>query len=247
MAGAETSGIDAADALLFENAVYTLCLPEGVGEDALSGPLAPVVDLVEATGAQPLVIDAGRHDRIAAWVSHLPQLIAVTLMNMVDDLDDDIGRQLAAGGFRDMTRIASSPFEMWRDVLVGNQGRVLDALGDLSRSIRTLRNRLIEDDVEGLGEAFEQAADARSEIPRNQKGFLQPLHDVLVRAEDQPGELHAITGHLLDAGLNVRDVELLKFREGTGGTFRLGFESHKDAAQAVDTLEAEGYASRILE
>jgi prephenate dehydrogenase len=246
MAGAEKSGIDAADALLFENAIYALCLADD-DASALEGPLSPLVELVEATGARPLLLEADHHDRIAAWVSHLPQLLAVALMNLVDDLDDATARQLAAGGFRDMTRIASSPFEMWRDIVVGNQGPILDALGAMARSIQSLRNRLIEDDLDALDEAFDQASKAREGIPSNQKGFLQPLYDVLVRAEDQPGELHAITGTLLNADLNVRDVELLKFREGTGGTFRLGFSSADEAEAACNALNANDFEARPLE
>ena len=247
MAGAEKPGIDAADALLFENAIYAVCLTDDDEASALEGSLSPLVDLIEATGARPLLLEADHHDRIAAWVSHLPQLLAVSLMNVVDDLDDATARQLAAGGFRDMTRIASSPFDMWRDILVGNQMAILDALGAMSRSIQSMRNRLIEDDVDALDEAFDQASKAREGIPSNQKGFLQPLYDVLVRAEDQPGELHAITGTLLDADLNVRDVELLKFREGTGGTFRLGFSSADEAQAACDTLNANDFEARPLE
>jgi len=247
MAGAETSGIDAADALVFENAIYALCLPSTTEETDLDGLLSPLVDLISATGARPLILNAEQHDRIAAWVSHLPQLLAVSLMNVVDDLDDASARQLAAGGFRDMTRIASSPFSMWRDILVGNQGHVLDALGAISRSIQSIRNRLIEDDVEALEDAFGQAADAREGIPVNQKGFLDPLYDILVRAEDRRGELHTITGILLDADLNVRDVELLKFRKGTGGTFRLGFSHADEASAACDALNAKDYAARRLE
>jgi len=247
MAGAENSGIDAADGLLFENAIYALCLEEEDEATVLEGTLSPLVELIEATGARPLLLEANHHDRIAAWVSHLPQLLAVSLMNVVDDLDDATARQLAAGGFRDMTRIASSPFSMWRDILIGNQGPILDALGAMSRSIQSVRNRLIEDDIEALDNTFEQAMKAREGIPSNQKGFLQPLHDVLVRAEDQPGELHAITGTLLDADLNVRDVELLKFREGTGGTFRLGFSSADEAHAACDALNKNDFRARPLQ
>ena len=250
MAGAEHSGIDAADPLLFENAIYALCLPNGVSEEALdaeSGDLATVRTLVEATGARPLVLSPDRHDRIAATVSHLPQVLAVALVNVVAEVDDDVALKLAAGGFRDVTRIASSPFNMWRDVLVGNEGRILDALAAFARKLQQMRNRLIEGDLEGMEEAFDEAQNTRATIPKDVKGFLDPLYDVLVRAEDRPGELHRITGVLLEADLNVRDVELLKFREGTGGTFRLGFDAPGDADAAVDALAEADFEARRLE
>lgn len=282
MAGAEQSGIDHADALLFENAAYVLCLPDGASTGDLDGPLAPVVDLVESVGARPLVLDAATHDRVAAVVSHLPQLLAVALVNTVAETDvsrpesassdvdergdgragpppedatdadapdapnhtDNVALDLAAGGFRDMTRIASSPFSMWRDVLVGNESAIHDALSHFTRVVQHLRNRLIADDLDALEDAFDSARDTRRRIPRTPKGFLQPLHDVLVRAPDEPGVLHAMTGALSDAGINIRDIELQKFREGTGGTFRLGFESDDDAARAVDVLDATQFDAR---
>ena len=241
MAGSEEQGIDHASPLLFENAAYALCPLNGDAE-AL-GPYEPVVDCIEAVGARPLVIDAASHDRIAATVSHVPQLLAVALVNAAGELDsdDEPVLQLAAGGFRDMTRIASSPFDMWRDILVGNQGAVLDAIGRLMRSFRSIRNRVAMEEWEDLGELFDQAHDLRANIPTDTKGFLQPLADVFVEAEDQPGVLHRMTGALYDADLNVKDIELLKFREGTGGTFRLSFESEAAASEAVDVLNAADY------
>lgn len=246
MAGAEHSGIDHADPLLFENAVYTLCLPSEMDEAALEGPLSPVVDLVEATGARPLVLDAERHDPLVAAVSHVPQLLAVALVNLVADTEDeqDLALQLAGGGFRDMTRIADSPFEMWRDVLVGNEGAIHDALSRFRRHLREMRNRLIEEDLDALEALFEEARSARASIPADSKGFLHPLADVYVRAPDRPGVLHDITGHLLEADLNVKDIELQTVREGTGGTFRLAFEEDQAAEAAVSVLSDAGYEAR---
>ena len=245
MAGAEHSGIDHADPLLFENAVYSLCLPEGADEDALEGPLAPLVELVEATGGRPLVLEAARHDRLVAATSHVPQLLSVALVNLVantkDDAEQDLALRLAGGGFRDMTRIASSPFDMWRDVLVGNEREIHDALSRLRRRLRALRNRLMEEDLEALGEAFDQAHTARDAMPRDHKGFLHPLFDVYVRAPDEEGIIHDLSGRLLDAGLNIKDIELQTIREGTGGTFRLAFENTADADEAVGILSDAGY------
>jgi prephenate dehydrogenase len=248
MAGAEHSGIDHADPLLFENAVYSLCLPSDTGETALEGPLAPLVDLVEATGGRPLILDPNRHDRLVAAVSHVPQLLSVALVNLVatteEDDEDELALQLAGGGFRDMTRIASSPFEMWRDVLVGNEGAIHDALSRLRRLLREMRNRLIEEDLDALEDLFANARSAREAIPQDSKGFLHPLSDIYVRAPDQPGVIHDLTGHLLEADINVKDIELQTIREGTGGTFRLAFEDASDAEEAVSVLSEADYEAR---
>ena len=248
MAGAEHSGIEHADPLLFENAVYSLCLPAGTDEAALDASLAPLVDLVEDTGGRPLVLDADRHDRLVAAVSHVPQLLSVALVNLVatteDEDEDELALQLAGGGFRDMTRIATSPFKMWRDVLVGNEGAIHDALSRLRRLLREMRNRLIEGDLEALGDLFEDACSARDAIPQDSKGFLHPLFDIYVRAPDEPGVIHDLTEHLLEADINIKDIELQTIREGTGGTFRLAFEEASDAEAAASVLSEAGYEAR---
>lgn len=245
MAGTEQSGIDHADPLLFENAVYALCLPQDQPDDALQGPLAPVMDLVADTGARPLHLAPAQHDRLTAAVSHLPQLLAVALVTTVADADDEspsnLALELAGGGFRDMTRIAASPFEMWRDILVGNESAIHDALSQFRRTLRGLRNRLIEGDLDALEDAFTEAREAREAVPSDTNGFLHSLTDVYVRAPDEPGVLNDLTGHLAAADLNVKDIELQTIREGTGGTFRLAFADGADADTAVEALRGADY------
>ncbi|MFB6280004.1 MAG: prephenate dehydrogenase dimerization domain-containing protein, partial [Salinibacter sp.] len=212
----------------------------------LDTSLAPLVDLVEDTGGRPLVLDADRHDRLVAAVSHVPQLLSVALVNLVatTEDEDELALQLAGGSFRDMTRIATSPFEVWRDVLVGNEGAIHDALSRLRRLLREMRNRLIEEDLEALEDLFEDARSARDAIPQDSKGFLHPLFDIYVRAPDEPGVIHDLTEHLLEADINIKDIELQTIREGTGGTFRLAFEDASDAEAAASVLSDAGYETR---
>lgn len=244
MAGAERGGVEHADLFLFENAAYVLCPPDDVAVADVEAAYPELVDLVEATGARALVLSAERHDRIAATVSHLPQLLAVLLMRSAAEhaAIDPAVLTLAAGGFRDMTRIASSPFAPWRDILLANEGAILDALARFAAGLQQARNRLIEEDLDALDALFHRARTTRQSVPTQSKGFLHPLADVYVSAEDRPGVLHAITGALHEAELNVKDIELLKIREGTGGTFRVGFATDDDARAAREALKAAGFA-----
>ena len=248
MAGAEHGGIEHADPLLFENATYVLCPPVAV-EGAQAGKVDPsFTDLISSTGARVLFMAADRHDRIAAAISHLPQLLAVALVDYVASLHekDDAFLRLAAGGFRDLTRIASSPYDLWRDILVANEGPILDTLAGFATYFQRIRNRIIEEDLEAVGETFDRARSVRDTIPRNSKGFLHPLSDVYVYAEDRPGVLLDITRELYEVGLNIKDIELLKIREGTGGAFRLAFSNPSEADAAVDALNASRFTAYRL-
>ena len=245
MAGSEKSGVRNADPFLFENATYVLCPPSNIPEDTFATEFSEFIDLISTIGARIYVLPADRHDRIAAAVSHLPQLLAVTLMNYVADYheEDEAFLQLAAGGFRDMTRIASSSFEMWRDIVVANEGPILDMLGGFATSLQKMRNRVFSNDLKDLNETFEKARIHRDLIPKHSKGFLSPLADVYVYAEDKPGFLYKLIGVLHEAEIDIKDLELLKIREGIEGVFRIGFSNQSRAAKAIAALEKAGYTA----
>jgi prephenate dehydrogenase len=248
MAGAEEDGIAHADAFLFENATYVLCPPPSTSTADLPEVYDSFIELIEATGARVRIMEAPRHDEVAARVSHLPQLLAVTLMNeaIVANDEDDTVLQLAAGGFRDMTRIASSPFDLWKDILKSNAPHIRAVLEDFTAALDEIQQSLRSDQVERLREAFERARDSREEIPKDTKGFLHPLSEIYVYAEDRPGFLTELTGVLYEAGLNIKDIELLKIREGTGGAFRMGFSSDSEADRAVQALRHADYTAYRL-
>jgi prephenate dehydrogenase len=245
MAGAERGGVAHADALLFENATWVLCPPDALAGDegAFRETFAPLIGVVEATGARPLLLDAERHDRVAAAVSHLPQLLSVALVNEAAQTDE-AARVLAAGGFRDMTRIASSPFALWHEILTANHGPVLDVLARFADRLQRLRYAVAAEDWDALTEAFGAARATRDTIPPRTKGFLRPLAEITVRAEDTPGALLGITRALAEAGVNVKDIELLRVREGADGVFRLGFEDEPDVERALAALAEAGFDAR---
>ncbi len=246
MAGAENAGIEYSDPFLFENASYAICPPDDKANDPR---LQQLIELIEVTGARPLQIDPVVHDQVAAFVSHLPQLLAVVLTNLAADRNESDANylRLAAGGFRDMTRIASSDYDMWRDILSANQGPVLDALAALAASVQAIRNRMIEEDTDEIARLFDRARSTRETIPKDSKGFIRPLADLYVHADDRPGWIASVATLLSEADINIKDMELLKVREGTGGTFRLSFEDRTTATRASELLESNGFAAYRLE
>ncbi len=248
MAGSAQSGVRSADPLLFENATYVLCPPAGLSSDAFLEQFSDLVTRIEQTGANVLLLDADRHDQIAAVVSHVPQLVAVALMNLAAGANeaDSAFLRLAAGGFRDMTRIAASSFEVWEDILSANRIPIQNALEHLIASLRRDANHLRDSETGPFADQFRRAREARRAIPRDMKGFIHPLADAYVYGVDRPGFLFHLTRVVYEAGLNIKDIELLKMREGTGGAFRLGFSHEADANAAVETLNRNGYTAYRL-
>ncbi len=239
MAGAERAGVEAADPYLFENAVWVLC----PGPEVPPPALERLVGLVEATGAHPAVMDAARHDRRVAAISHLPQLAAVALAEAAGagEAEDPGLLALAGGGFRDTTRIAQSPADMWLDVLETNRGPILEQIDRFQAALGDLRGAVERADAAAVRRHFEAAAAARRQVPARQKGLLPNYHDLVLVVPDRPGVIGALCGALGAREVNVQDIEILRLREGEGGTLRLGFRTAPEAAAALEVLTALGY------
>ena len=242
LAGSEERGVQASDPLLFENAIYVLTPPGG--EE--SPEVQRLGAFISLTGARVIVLTPQKHDLIAAAISHLPQILAVELVNSLDELGDDSEKavHLAAGGFRDMTRIASSPFAIWKDILSSNTAEIR---GLLKKFNQRLSERIEEFDIEDLEQSFEKARETRSALPRDTKGFLTRLWDLRVVVEDRPGMIADISGHLYSKGLNIKDMSVVKVREGETGSVRIAFGTREQALQALEELEAAGYQARLRE
>ncbi|HIG18972.1 MAG TPA: prephenate dehydrogenase/arogenate dehydrogenase family protein [Candidatus Handelsmanbacteria bacterium] len=151
-------------------------------------------------------------------VSHLPQLLATCLVEMVGQLDESSDEKaflpLAAGGFRDMTRIASSPFApVWQDIYGTNPDRVRAMVDEY---IKALAQRAAQVGDDGLATSFDYANRVRDGIPRDTKGFIHRLSEVLVVCEDKPGVIAEIATALAQEDVNINDIEVVKVREGMG-------------------------------
>ncbi len=238
MAGSELAGIDGADPLMFQNAIYILTPPRKAGKQIIQ----KLAKFFESLDARVLIINSAMHDSVVAAVSHLPQLAAVALMNTAGryHVNASSNLTLAAGGFRDMTRIASSPFSCWEDIFSSNRKNVGSALRLYIKQLKKIA-AFVDSNPGKLAPEFKSSGRLRSRIPRSMKGFLSPLVEITIFLEDKPGELARLTASLAKAKINIKDLELVKVREGRGGTFRLSLENRNVAAEAALVLQKEGF------
>lgn len=168
MAGSENSGIDAADATLFQGAKYALIGAAASnisatrieGTEKLDARVANFLRLIEAIGARPVWMDAATHDRAAAIVSHLPQMIAVALAGLARESTDQTGLPLtlAGRGLRDALRLAGSPYSVWRDIVLTNSDNLDAALDHFVQAVEhlraNLRQRELEDQFSSANEVY---------------------------------------------------------------------------------------------
>ncbi|OCT12797.1 prephenate dehydrogenase [Paenibacillus pectinilyticus] len=234
MAGSERHGVEAASSHLYENAFYVLTPAAGTPQAQVDRLTA----LLSLTKAQIVQVDAREHDDIVGAISHLPHIIAVALVNQVRGYNEcnPLYQNLAAGGFRDITRIASSEPTIWRDILVNNREVLLKLLKDWNGEIARFIQMLELSDGEGIVEQFRLAGEFRSKLPERRKGVLTSLFDIYVDIPDHPGIIGSITSLLGNARINLSNIQIIESREDVPGVLRLSFRNQEEADRASDLL-----------
>lgn len=226
MAGRETSGPGAASPAMFRGASWILAV-DGCAEEDLSA----MEDIVESLGAVPVRMSAADHDAAVAAVSHVPQVVASALVNLVATNPDAVS--LAAGGFRDLTRIALSEPGWWGDVLAENHKGVAELLRSLGADLESWAEAIERSDVKAVTSDLARARDTR-------RGLTAPVAAVRILLEDRPGEI-AQVGHALAAtGADVRDLQLRHATRGGGGILTLSVLPGQEEG-LTQALEAEGF------
>lgn len=242
MAGSERCGIAGAKADLFADAFYVLTPTERTSTRALE----QVENMVRILGARAIVMSPRDHDLMAAAVSHLPHLVAAALVNTVGKLAQSRPQilSLAAGGFRDTTRIAASSPEIWRDIFLTNRELLLPLIQGFRQALAELEDTVAAGDRTALEQKLEAARHVRQNLPVGLQGLLPSSYEVVVTVSDQPGVIGTIGQELGQLGINICDIEILRIREGEGGTIRLGFDSQAEADLAIEKLGQRGIVAQ---
>lgn len=236
MAGSERSGVDAAMIDLFENAFYVLTPGEGTPQSAIDR----LTELLVSTKAQIVQVDAKQHDDIVGAISHLPHIIAVALVNQICSYNEQnpLYKNLAAGGFRDLTRIASSDPKIWRDILLNNKHVLLTLLKDWNSEIERFTSLLEREDGDGIEAQFLRANQFRKGVPERKVGMLSPQFDLYVDIPDHPGMIAQVATLLSTHKINLRNIHISESRLEIPGVLRLSFGTQNDADRAVELLSS---------
>lgn len=239
MAGSHKSGVEAATDILFENAYYVLTPSPGTPEE----PVARLTQLLSHTNAKIVHMNPDEHDQVVGAVSHFPHILAAALVNQVADYnqENEWHQRLAAGGFRDITRIASSNPRMWRDILLNNREHLLKIAADWRAALDDIMQLVEQADKESIEQFFKRARDFREGLPERQKGALPPLYDLYIDIPDNPGEISRITTLLGAKQINITNIQILEAREDMLGVLRITFRSQHEMEKGEELLRYFDY------
>jgi prephenate dehydrogenase len=236
MGGSERSGPEHASPSVLDGIVWV------IAEEDSSDPAAleALESWVRALGARPVRMGPSRHDRLVAFVSHLPQLASTALMGLAatEEADEPQILLLAAGGFRDLTRLAASDPGLWSSILLANRVQIADAIDLYVERLRGLREDVVGGRGEDVESTFAHAKEARLRLaakPQVKAGVAV----LQVEIPDRPGALAELTATLADGDVNIEDLQIVHSPEGGRGTVHLTVAAEA-ATDATNVLRSGG-------
>jgi len=252
MAGSEKTGYENATDHLLENAYYIVTPPEGLDQSGSeTGNIPPkyaenanrIIAVAQTVGAIPLVLDYREHDKVVAAISHLPHLVASSLVNLVKDADSPAGtmKRVAAGGFKDITRIASSSPEMWEQICMTNVEPIADMLERYIGSLQDILSEIKGHQGDAIYKLFEKSRDYRNTITDRAKGSVEPSYAFSVDVADEVGAISTIAVILAAKGISIKNIGINNNRERGEGALKIEFYDETSMTAAWKRLEYYKY------
>lgn len=239
MAGSEKTGYGNSRANLFENVYYMITPTLQTSKEALE----EYKKLVKKIGAIPLVLSPEKHDYVTGAISHLPHVIAASLVNLIREKDkqDGIMKMIAAGGFRDITRIASSSPEMWEAICMTNADNIVQLLNAYIDDLQEIRGKIQTYDREQIREFFSNARDYRDSFTETVDGPIRKVYACHVDISDEPGAIAKIASFLAEHQISIKNIGIIHNREYEEGVLRIEFYDYEAKEQAGRILTSSGY------
>lgn len=239
MAGSEKTGYQNSKPHLLENAYYMLTPGQGLPQEKVDA----FIDLISVTKAIPMVLNYRQHDFITACVSHLPHLIASSLVELVQQLDgpEELMKRIAAGGFKDITRIASSSPDMWEQICMTNSDNILMALDHYLSQLQELKAQIQGKEADNIHGFFETARDYRNSIPESSAGPMKKVYALYCDMVDEVGGIATLATILATGGVSIRNIGIIHNREFEEAVVRVEFYDQPAYSRAVELLHKYRY------
>jgi len=239
MAGSEKTGLSSASDSLLENAYYIITPTAETSPETLT----EFTELVSSLDAIPLVLDYELHDYATAAISHLPHIIAYSLVNLIKESDDEgeTMKTIAAGGFKDITRIASSSPVMWENICLSNREQILKLIDAYIEMLLKTRKDIENKDEQALIDSFSSAKDYRDSITIRQKGALKNVYELYLDLLDEAGGIATVATLLADNHLSIKNIGIIHNREFEDGVLRLELYDAEALKAAVELLKKHHY------
>lgn len=238
MVGSEQSGYQAAREYLLENAYYFICPSPTVSGDKTER----LSTYIESLGALPIIYSPEEHDHVTSYISHIPHVIAASLVNLVKAADTDgMYKKLAAGGFKDITRIASSSPMVWEHILTSNAKQVKLGLREYISLLEDMLSSIEHMDGKAIYNFFDEAMIYRNSVPGKANGVIETHYECFVDVPDEPGNLYRVAKILADNQINIKNAGIAGNREESEGALCLELYRAEDLALSIRLLRKYGY------
>ena len=239
MTGSEKTGILNSDKQLLENAYYIITPTARTTETNLADFKAFVLSL----GSIALILDYKEHDHATAAISHLPHMIAYSLVNLVENIDSEkeTMKTIAAGGFRDVTRIAASSPIMWENICQSNKEQLLSLMDQYEANFHKLRDIVEQGDSKTLMDYFQNSKNYRDSLTLPGAKIRKDFHEVFVDLADEAGGIAVIASLLAFKGISIKNIGIMNNREFEDGVLRIEFYDEKALEAAVEVLSERNY------
>lgn len=240
MAGSEKTGYENSTDHLLENAYYII----SPTEKNTTEQIERMKQIVIALRAIPLVLDYEEHDYSVAAISHLPHLIASSLVKLVKDNDSEteVMKRIAAGGFKDITRIASSSPVMWEQICMTNTSNLKVLMRKYIASLESIYDDLDAHNSKGIYDLFDESGKYRDTFSSIKRGAVAPNHSFSVDVVDEPGSIAILSAILASRGINVKNIGINNARDYGEGALRIEFYSEEKKLEAAELLKKYNYS-----
>ncbi len=239
MAGTEKSGYTHSTSYMLENAFYVLTPTSSVPKEKVDAMEA----FIDSIDALPMVLDYKEHDFATASISHLPHVISATLVNLVKELDneEEVMRTIAAGGFKDITRISSSSPDMLQNICLANKDEILHLMDCFEHNFKEIRAIIEKADADGIHEYFEEAKEYRDSFCIKRSGPLKGVYQFFCDLIDEAGGIATIATILATNNINIKNIGIVHNREFQQGVLRIELYKEEAYYRAIELLRKFNY------